>query len=113
MKRGLLMMLLLAAPAVAQADSVCGDGGGCSCDAELPPCERPPDLSVRPDLPSPRDLASPPDARRERHRTRGRGLIFLSSLSVVAIAALRRRYKISSPTPAEKALAASETRSDS
>ena len=71
------------------------------------------DLGIRQDLAMPRDQSAPPDARRERTRAGGRGLIFPSSASVVAIAALRRRYKISSPTPAEKALAASDTRSDS
>ena len=120
MKRALLMMLLLAAPAVAAADVAPGPGqcvqvddGGCSCSTHEQ-CAPVPDLPFRlHDMSTPRDLTSPPDARRERHRARGRGLIFLSSLSVVAVGALRRRYKISSPTPAEKALAASDTRSDS
>jgi hypothetical protein len=74
------------------------------------------DLARQPDLASPSDSGSPPDARRERrrrHGAQGRGLILLSGVSALAVLALRRRYKTMRPTPAESALAASETRSDS
>jgi hypothetical protein len=101
------------------------DSSGCSCEHDqFHTCNGGPDMSIVPirdmsrrDLASPSDSGSPPDARRERrhrqHGAQGRGLILLSGVSTLAVIALRRRYKTSSPTPADSALAASDTRKDS
>ncbi len=116
--------MVIGATTVARADSTVGPGecgqadSGCGCTQTFcnPPSH---DLSTPPlpDLSAPRDLQSPPDACREqlrrRHRAHGRGLVLLSGLSALALIALRRRYKTMRPTPAESALAASDTRSDS
>jgi hypothetical protein len=124
----LALVLFAAAPALADAvarpgECVEADGGCGGCGQEV--CSPPlgPDMSIGRDLStSPRDLRSPPsdgalDARRQRVRRRnrahGRGLVLLSGLSALAIVALRRRYRTTRPTPAESALAASDTRSDS
>lgn len=111
----LTLLLLVASPLSARADATAGPGpcvsvtSGCSCDSRED-CKPAFDLSApRPDLAPPHDLRSPADARRERSRAGGRGLILLSGAGLLAVAALRRRYKTSRPTPAESALAASDT----
>ena len=131
---GFLVFGVLAVTSAARADStVSGNcravgtdpGSGCSCgkDETIYDCASGNDLSVPrpPDMSAPRDLSSAPDsgldARREKRRRRqasnGRGLVLLSGASALVLAALRRRYKTKRPTPAENALAASATRSDS
>lgn len=111
----------------ARADATAGPGmcveqsngcGGCTQEYCNPPA---PDLSVPRDLSLPRDLAPPSDGAldacreraRRRNREQGRGLVLLSGLTAFALFALRRRYKTTRPTPADRALAASDTRSDS
>lgn len=128
MKR-LAMALVLFAATPALADGVINDCQpnhfGCACEQEVHICEPPNDLHapIIHDLGVPAsDLTRPSgdeglDARRERRRRRnaasGRGLVLLSGASALLIVALRRRYKTMRPTPADSALAASATRSDS
>jgi hypothetical protein len=129
-KRFLLLAFLVAVPAAARADGVVNDckpnvddGVGCGCNHEpFHICDRP-DMQppVQFDLSRPLDLSPGLDGgldaqrehRRRRNASNGRGLIFLSGASVLVLAALRRRYRTRRPTPAESALAASATRSDS
>ena len=118
--KALVLALLVGTPAVALADATYGpDGcyneGGCDNKRVCIPVQ---DLGMPGDLTHPPlDLRGTIDARRDRRRrgnaSNGRGLIFLSGASVLVLAALRRRYRTSRPTPAESALAASATRSDS
>ena len=109
------------------ADATAGPGmcatadKGCGCTEEFCNPALPPDMSIPRDLAAPRDLSSPSDGSldacrervRKRNRAHGRGLVLLSGASALVVFALRRRYKTMRPTPAENALAASETRSDS
>ena len=127
MRRLALLALLVAAPLVARADGIAAPGQctqaqtGCGCSQEF--CEPPlgPDMAIPRDSSMPRDLTAPSDAAldacRERarrsNRAHGRGLVLLSGLTAAALVALRRRYRTIRPTPADSALAASDTRSDS
>ncbi|HXU71032.1 MAG TPA: hypothetical protein VN947_16975 [Polyangia bacterium] len=123
-----VLLCVLGLPSPARADSMVGPGecgeadAGCGCTQHY--CNPPlgPDLSMPRDLSMPpRDLLSPGDEgldacrerRQRRQRAHGRGLVLLSGLSALAVLALRRRYRTNSPTPAENALAARATRSDS
>ncbi len=103
-----LLAVLGLTPAFADAGIGCGDDTS---------NVQPADMSIRdlaaPDLKSPSDLSGRRDARREQRRAHGRGLVLLSGVAALAVIALRRRNKMMRPTPAESALAASETRSDS
>ena len=127
--RILFVFVFVAAPLVARADGIAAPGQcaqaqtGCGCSEEF--CEPPlgPDMAmpIPRDLSMPRDLTPPSygalDACRERARRRnrahGRGLVLLSGLTAAALVALRRRYRTIRPTPADSALAASDTRNDS
>lgn len=85
----LFSLLIVALPAhKAHADAV--GFGGCDCDGNqavrdmtLPP----------PDMSPPNDLRGQIDARREQRRAGSRGLIALSTVSLVGVGLLRRRRR--------------------
>jgi len=125
-RRLAILALVVAAPLIARADATAGPGqcvevdNGCGgCGQEICNPALPPDMS----MPTTHDggpgripdggLDACRERARRRNRAHGRGLVLLSGLTAVAVFALRRRYKTMRPTPADSALAASDTRSDS